>query len=508
MVHKDTFLKLGLSAIFLIICSLLFILFIQVKFLRIMADEKYFLYFAYSGLTELTEFKAAEYPYAAFSKLHVFLLSLFNLKDLKEVVYGSKLFSSIPLFLVFFGLIYSFFCYSKKPWDIWFFTLVSLIILLVFSTTGRIVECRPDALSIPLYCAANLIICYRIKRSKTWHLDILAGILLIFTAWISIRAAIIILVMLPIYIYILRGRFSTEPRHILSMMCIFIGFIIMLIIGFNINPIDIVSLMRSPEASLARTELSFKVKILQPNRLTLLAFQMLIGILAILIIKTSNCKAQRSIGLLGLSLIIVQFIFIVLDPAPFLYSYSYGLSGVLVVIVAILDMPKLKGVLLMLSISLGGLQSMHVLAAKNYHFGRSIHAAPIKNIDVNYQDFVLPDLLDIYLKSGQWHTKDQIAIRQVLCNKIKGKLISRFSYQPICIAGALDIESYTIFMTNPKINREEPVLNVIIKAIKLQDTEVIIWGRHKLNPHIYNTLDSLPDWTLYNGFALRDIKDK
>ena len=261
--------------------------------------------------------------------------------------------------------------------------------------------------------------------------------------------------------------------------------------------------MQSHEMGLAMQRQSLSFKVLRPDRLTILSFQAIIGLIAIFITLKEKRQDIRTMAMLGVGLIIAQFVLIIIDKAPFLYVYSYGLSGVLITLLAAINTPKAHRAFLITVMGLGALQSLHVLYPVGTYFGYGIHGAASQHKPINYDAKPLHRLTAISRRQAPLHINNQLNLDNAICKKLSGKSVSRFNMQVLCLENAVDIELYTIFLTHQHMTASDPAIKLLIDTINAQDTVLVSWGGKKLNPDISQFLETSQDWKLYKGFALR-----
>ncbi len=501
--NKSTGFKMAFFILGLLLCTLLAKLVWDTKFLRIMSDERVFLHYGFSGLFDWMSFDASANPYIAYSKTLSLFLKAINPEGLRGVVYLSKLFAVIPTALLLGYFIFIVRSVTKAHWPVLAYVLLASMILLVFATTGRMVEVRPDSLSIPLFCAANLTLYFAMNPSANWRPFAVAAVLFILAAWFSLRAAMMILLMSPIYLFILRSRLQQLSWSALIPIGVSLGTILLLILIFQFNPLDVINGQNSHEAQLTARHHSLTLKFLQQDRLTVLVFQGAFALLGLGVLLKSREKKMRAIASIGIALIIAQFILIFIDPAPYLYAYSLGLSGVLMILLSSIETLSVRRGLYVCTFALAIVQSMHVLAPNGRNFGVQIHAGPIDRVATDFAGVDTPTLISTHLKSGTWHINDQIAVASALCERVNGKAIVQFHVQPMCIENALENDKFRAFLTIKGTDPEERSVRAILSAIDSQDTKLVLWQPGRVNETILGALEASSDWTLYDGFALR-----
>lgn len=411
--------------------------------------------------------------------------------------------------------------------------------LMLFIVFGRMVEIRPDTVSLLL---VNIfwwgLFRHELARkqgsgSAFWL--IVSGLAILTAGLFAARALVILALVTPIFFYVM---FSTRDGRIIKPVLMVAAAILLvmasiyLFVARELVHTAIENGIFKPGGLAPR---SLAVKLAHPLRGGLLVALMGLAVL-ICLLRILRPRYGRRLFTLILAAIAAQLGLLLIDPAPYGYAYGYALMPTLFCLPFLGDAwtrpdtetagwKPLAGYAAMALLLLGSIAAFGILrttTAPQKAIPGVLRLLPDRTItQETLSEAGVPELAAMLAEQRyDQNLFNQIQVREALCARVEGPVLSIFAGHPICKRDALYdwMQVYwpvTVYETTPNMMHLENSISEDAFTGALSDIRpgLIFWSfvkadGNEVNPPSAWLKDVLSEhYAVYQGFALRRTKD-
>lgn len=382
------------------------------------------------------------------------------------------------------AIIYAALLFRLNPHRFW--SLLPL--LLVMLVLGRMLEIRSDTVGLLLVNGAWWFLIRPYRSSRILLAAALVGIATYFSARAGVMAVGFAVTCLAI-VYRERDR-----RTFLALLAIVLCYVATIGIAYLAAPVTF--------------ELAVRFVFLDPLVLMpdVSLWQRVVGIdrsilVGLIVLGLAGGVTARSLPIIGA--VLAQICLIVVDPSPF--QYVYGWSAIPVIAgIGLLPAFIAPLVAATLTVALAGLSIAYTISRGHTpptgSFYRLTYDTRISGIDRLPTQRLLSLMVSGERQQGLWN---ELAVREQVCHRIPGEVLSTFAAHPICLR---DSRYEWVGLTWPSIATGQNTGNrsSFARIFQTDAPDLFVWQapltKQPLDAWV---IDLLTDYEVGDGFAVR-----
>jgi hypothetical protein len=480
---------------------------------RLSSDEIYFCHTFWlmgHGLRQYYDFYSTHLP--AYFYL---LLPLIQVRDPTSLTFIWVLrFLAIPALVA----------YALMLWAIERRNFVVLLpILLSFIVLARMTEIRTDTPGLLLVNVGWCLLLRDREDRRIWAAAAISSFAILFSA----RAAIVVPLLFACcgMLAIWRRRYDLLLclAGIAALWAMFVAVAYLRDHDFFVRMMKSVYFDTSIDPTVSMPKVSLKERALAPDRLYLLSF-IVLALAAGL--RTAFRDPANQFAYIVVTACLGQIVLILADPAPFGYVYGWSLLPTLFGIallshsvghyfrpaLAALALSSVPGLWLISATSLRllGVSPPHTTQFQNW---RLVHDHPL---GADLQRLKTTELIRVMVTEKEGSSlHDELIVRQEVCRRVPGTVVSRFDDNPICMRdGYFDWIGQTWPVVAARCSRPTNDWTCIDKvpaqhrdkfarAFRMSRPTLFIWGQRG-GPNDW-AKSLLTDYDVYDAYAVRHI---